>query len=123
MAQKYELYKYVKLSHKIVGATWEEEEGIWNLEVENLLNNQITKDWCHFLINGSGVLNNWKWPNIPGIHSFEGDLVHSAAWDPKISVRGKTVAVLGCGSSGVQIVPAILPGEKVPRKSNKSDMC
>ncbi|RDL35489.1 Uncharacterized protein BP5553_07420 [Venustampulla echinocandica] len=109
VAKKYELYKYIKLSHKIVGATWDEDEGVWNLDVEELSSGKIFKDWCHFLINGSGVLNNWKWPDIPGIHSFHGELVHSAAWDPKLSVKGKKVAVLGCGSSGVQIVPTIQP--------------
>ncbi|PVH75074.1 FAD/NAD(P)-binding domain-containing protein [Cadophora sp. DSE1049] len=109
LAQKYELYKYIKLSHKIVGATWDEDGGIWNLEVEDLSSGNIIRDWCHFLINGSGVLNNWKWPDIPGIHSFEGELVHSATWDPKLSVKDKKVAVLGCGSSGVQIVPTIQP--------------
>lgn len=35
--------------------------------------------------------------------------MHSAAWDPKTDCKGKTVAVLGCGSSGVQIVPTLQP--------------
>lgn len=39
-----------------MGATWDEEKGIWNLEVEDLSTKKIIKDWCHFLINGSGVL-------------------------------------------------------------------
>jgi hypothetical protein len=56
VAQKYELYKYVKLSHKIVGAIWDEVKGIWDLKVEDLTNGNIIEDWCHFLINGSGVL-------------------------------------------------------------------
>jgi cation diffusion facilitator CzcD-associated flavoprotein CzcO len=56
-------------------------------------------------------LSNWKWPDIPGLHSFKGDLMHSAAWKDNYDVKGKKVAVLGCGSSGVQIVPSIQPGE------------
>lgn len=55
--------------------------------------------------------SNWRWPDIPGLHSFQGPLVHSAAWDSSVSYKGKRVAVLGCGSSGVQIVPTIQPGE------------
>lgn len=54
--------------------------------------------------------SNWKWPDIPGLHSFKGKLLHSAAWDKNADWRGKKVAVLGCGSSGVQIVPTIQPG-------------
>jgi cation diffusion facilitator CzcD-associated flavoprotein CzcO len=56
VAQKYELYKYINLSHKVIGATWDEEKGVWNLEAEDLTTGKIIKDWCHFLINGSGVL-------------------------------------------------------------------
>lgn len=56
VAMKYELYKYIKLSHIITGATWNEVEGKWFVEVKNLMTGEIGKDWCHFLINGSGIL-------------------------------------------------------------------
>lgn len=55
--------------------------------------------------------SNWKWPDIPGLHSFKGDLIHSANWKKDYDLCGKRVAVLGCGSSGVQIVPSIQPGD------------
>lgn len=56
--------------------------------------------------------SHWKWPDILGLHSFQGELLHSAAWDSKADWKGKTVAVLGTGSSGVQIVPTIQPDVK-----------
>lgn len=57
------------------------------------------------------VPSNWRWPDIPGLHTFQGQLLHSAAWDSNVEWRGKNVAVLGCGSSGVQIVPTLQPGK------------
>lgn len=39
------------------------------------------KDDCDILIQATGALNNWKWPSIPGLHSFKGKLLHSATWD------------------------------------------
>lgn len=39
------------------------------------------KDDCDILIQATGALNNWKWPNIPGLHGFKGKLLHSATWD------------------------------------------
>lgn len=36
-------------------------------------------------------------------------MLHSANWDDKVSLEGKTVAVIGAGSSAVQIVPNIRP--------------
>ncbi|KAJ5783021.1 cyclohexanone monooxygenase [Penicillium paradoxum] len=112
VATKYDLYKYIRLNHLVTGAAWNEEEGIWNLEIKNRETGETLHDWGHILINGCGVLNNWKWPDIPGLHSFKGDLIHSAAWPEDYDVTNKTVAVLGCGSSGVQIVPTIQPKVK-----------
>jgi cation diffusion facilitator CzcD-associated flavoprotein CzcO len=128
VAKKYELYKYINLSHMVIGAAWDEDEGLWHIKVKDLASQEVKSDYCHFLINGSGILkcvspfrlilvlcshgydSNWKWPDIPGIHSFAGELMHSAAWNDKYDLKGKKVAVLGCGSSGVQIVPTIQPG-------------
>lgn len=39
-------------------------------------------------------------------------MLHSANWDSSIDLKGKTVAIIGSGSSAVQIVPNILPGVK-----------
>ncbi|KAH8901422.1 cyclohexanone monooxygenase [Thozetella sp. PMI_491] len=112
IAEKYDLYRYVKLQHKVSAAEWDEASGTWAVQVMNLQTGDTVRDWCHILINGTGVLNNWKWPDIPGLHSFKGDLVHTATWKPDLDVTGKTVAVLGSGSSGIQVVPAIQPKVK-----------
>lgn len=52
-------------------------------------------------------ISNWKWPSIEGLKSFKGTLLHSAAFDNSIDLTGKTVAVIGSGSSGIQIIPSI----------------
>jgi len=49
-------------------------------------------------------LNNFKWPDIPGIKDYKGKLMHSAAYEEGYPLEGKRVAVIGAGSSGVQIV-------------------
>jgi len=55
--------------------------------------------------------SSWKWPSIPGIDIFKGKLMHSARWDAAYDLKGKTVAVIGGGSSAVQIIPSIQPGK------------
>lgn len=52
-------------------------------------------------------LSNWKWPDIDGLESFKGDLVHTANWPEDFDIGGKRVAVIGNGSSGIQIMPAL----------------
>ncbi|KIH86704.1 flavin-binding protein monooxygenase [Sporothrix brasiliensis 5110] len=97
----------IKTQHEVLGARWDETQGRWLLTIANLLTGEQFSDCADFLIDASGILNNWKWPDIEGLHDFEGDLVHSARWPAEFDYKDKTVAVIGNGSSGVQIVPAI----------------
>ncbi|KIW33870.1 uncharacterized protein PV07_00685 [Cladophialophora immunda] len=102
---KYDLAKYIHLSHKVICAEWNEERGIWNVKIEDTANQLIFTDWCHYLINAGGILNNWKWPSIPGLHEYQGKLVHSANWPSAWDYSNLKVAVIGNGSTGIQIVP------------------
>ncbi|KAH7319073.1 putative dimethylaniline monooxygenase [Rhexocercosporidium sp. MPI-PUGE-AT-0058] len=113
VADEYNLRKYIKLSHRVVGATWSEESQEWHVKVQRGDDPEdVFDDTCSVLVNASGVLNKWKWPAIKGRASFRGLMLHTANWDSKINLKDKTVAVIGSGSSAVQIVPSILPDVK-----------
>ena len=99
--------KYIKLRHQVERAEWDSEAGLWRLQVRDLETDELIDDSAEFFINAGGVLNKWKWPNIPGLHSFRGKLMHTANYDPSYDLKGKRVAVVGAGSSGVQVVAAI----------------
>lgn len=107
-ATKYDLEKYVQLKTTVESATWDEESGQWKLRILTPEGIHVD-DWCDILISGSGVLNSWRYPNIPGLDLFKGQLMHSAKWDNSYDLAGKTVAVIGGGSSAVQIIPNIQP--------------
>ncbi len=94
----------------MVSASWNEDTGIYEICV--VKDGVVSTDWAHILINGTGILNNWKWPTIPGLHDFAGKLLHSANWDDHVDLEGKTVAIIGTGSSAIQIVPQIQPKVK-----------
>ena len=42
VAQKYGVYKYVKLQIEFVGATWKEEEGKWEVKLKHLPTNKVS---------------------------------------------------------------------------------
>jgi cation diffusion facilitator CzcD-associated flavoprotein CzcO len=110
--EKYQLNRYIHLSHRVLGAIWSEEKRVWDVQIEDTANQLIFFDHCHFLMNAGGILNNWRWPSIPGLQDFRGKLVHSANWPSDWDYRGLKVAVIGNGSTGIQIVPAIQPQVK-----------
>jgi cation diffusion facilitator CzcD-associated flavoprotein CzcO len=91
------LNRFIKLSHEVVSATWNGGLGIWNVAIKNNLTGTVLRDSAQVLINCGGVLNAWKWPNIPGIDKFRGPLVHSANWDESVSLEGKVVGLIGNG--------------------------
>ncbi|CAG8321036.1 unnamed protein product [Penicillium nalgiovense] len=109
VADKYGCMEYTKLRQQIFEAVWDEEQSKWNLRIQDLASSTTYIDRCDVVVQATGALNNWKWPNIPGLQEFKGTLMHSASWNQSYDYKGKRVAVVGNGSSGIQIVPALLP--------------
>ena len=99
--------KYIKLRHQIERVEWDETSGQWKFDVRNMETNEVFEDSAEFFINAGGVLNSWKMPDIPGLQNFKGKIMHSARYDEGYDLTGKRVAVIGAGSSGVQIVASI----------------
>ncbi|KAJ5621653.1 hypothetical protein N7528_006436 [Penicillium herquei] len=101
--------KFVKFNHKIVKAEWLDDEGKWKVTLMKDGDPSSTfVDYADFFINGGGFLNSWKWPEVKNLHTFKGPLLHTANWDETVELKDKKVLVLGIGSSGVQVVPAII---------------
>lgn len=107
-AAKYNLNKYVKLRHRVDNATWNAETDSWDFEVTDLARHEGKNDvsdgdgvkvidHADILINASGVLNAWRWPDIPGLHDFKGPLMHTADWDRSVNLEGKRVGLIGNG--------------------------
>ena len=113
VAKKHDVEKYIVCNHKLVSATWNEALSQWELEIEvsqpGSDEKSLFRRTCNVLINASGLLNNWKWPAIPGLSSYRGHLCHSAQWKSEFDWQGKNVAIIGSGSSAIQIVPELQP--------------
>ncbi len=62
-----------------------------------------------FVIAATGVLHHPFTPEIPGLESFGGDVVHTARWDDSLATDGRRIAVIGMGSTGVQVFAALQP--------------
>ena len=81
----------------MLGAEWSEDDAEWRVNVRNLRTNRELRTTAHVLISATGILNKWCWPLIPGLHSFKGKLLHSAAWDKSVDLSDKTVGLIGNG--------------------------
>ncbi|KAF3402375.1 putative sterigmatocystin biosynthesis monooxygenase stcW [Talaromyces pinophilus] len=108
VARKYGAMKYIYVKHKVLAAHWNDELARWDIKVQ-VSDGSVLDDWCDVFISSAGSLNNWRWPSIPGLHDFKGKILHTAAWDEEYDYKNKSIAVIGNGSSGIQVVPAMLP--------------
>ncbi|KAK5551734.1 hypothetical protein LTR46_010329 [Exophiala xenobiotica] len=112
VAQKYELYRYVRFNTAVESAKWDDADKKWKTTVsvqgakdaEFGSTYTITSD---FLVSAVGQLNVPKMPDIPGLDEFRGKLMHSARWDWSYDLRGKKVAIIGNGATAAQIIPEI----------------
>jgi cation diffusion facilitator CzcD-associated flavoprotein CzcO len=115
--KQHNLDRDVRYNSRVAAVIWDGQQGKWRVEIQQ--GERTIHDDCDILINGSGVLNNWSWPDLKGLNSFKGYLCHSAdykEWEKKTSFNGKRVAVIGNGSSAIQIVPEI--GKVASRLTN-----
>ncbi|KAJ7243363.1 FAD/NAD-P-binding domain-containing protein [Mycena haematopus] len=108
---EFNLWEYMKLEHEVLKAEWDDDAEKWRLQVRGPDGKEFEDD-CDVFINGGGVLNIWKWPSIEGLHSFKGELCHTARWPENLAVKDKRVAIIGSGSSGIQLLAAIQPEVK-----------
>ncbi|KXS94593.1 hypothetical protein AC578_1782 [Pseudocercospora eumusae] len=106
-AKRHGSERYMKLNTKVVECQWDEDQGVWNITLEDQTSKETWQDWAHVVVNGTGILNNWQWPEIEGIHDFAGPKMHSASWDHSVDLHDKIIGVIGNGSSSVQIVPQL----------------
>lgn len=57
VAEKYDLNKYIRLSHRVVGAYWNEQDQKWDVKIQKGDDpNAIIEDRADIFVNASGVL-------------------------------------------------------------------
>ncbi|KAL0571520.1 hypothetical protein V5O48_010436 [Marasmius crinis-equi] len=103
--KKLELKKDISLNTRVVGAEWNEDKDRWVVTTENGLTVHP-----RFLVLATGGLTVPYSPAFKGLDKFEGVCRHTARWPEEgVDVKGKRVAVVGTGASGVQVIQEIGP--------------
>lgn len=96
--------RHIRFGTAIADATWIEDERRYRLCTTD--GEECRAD---VVISALGMLNVPQYPDWPGMDRFRGVMFHTARWEPEHDLSGKTIAVVGAGSSATQVVPAIAP--------------
>jgi cation diffusion facilitator CzcD-associated flavoprotein CzcO len=102
-ADRFAVREHCVFGADVTAARWDDASRRW----------QVTTSAGEFraqvLVSAAGALADPSYPDIPGLDSFAGTVMHSARWDEAHDLAGEKVAVIGTGASAVQLVPAIQP--------------
>jgi cation diffusion facilitator CzcD-associated flavoprotein CzcO len=83
VVDKYKLDPFIKLGHHVTGVRYDEATGKWNISVIRRepqgMETQF-EDVADVLLSAVGNLRIPAWPDIQGIDTFQGELIHSAEW-------------------------------------------
>ncbi|MFF2468437.1 flavin-containing monooxygenase [Streptomyces mirabilis] len=103
VVDRFDLRRDIVFGAKVTATVYDEPSGTWTLRTSDGAEHR-----SRFVVAATGILSVPFIPDIPGRGDFRGEQHHTGLW-PKAPVdfSGKRVALIGTGSSGVQIVPAI----------------
>ena len=86
---------------EVTGAAWNDAEQRWEVDTSE-------GQWrAQVLVSAMGPLTEPRLPDVPGIETFTGKIMHSSRWDHDYDLAGKRVASIGTGASAIQYVPRI----------------
>ncbi|KAK5202989.1 hypothetical protein LTR96_011122 [Exophiala xenobiotica] len=111
--KKWNLDRDIQLNTTVLSAYWQEDSGKW--KVTTVHDGVERVEYADIVISAQGNLVEPVWPKIPGLQDFKGLKTHSSRWVQDYDYSNKRIAVIGNGSSGIQIVPKMtaLPGTTV----------
>ncbi|MEM7053384.1 MAG: NAD(P)/FAD-dependent oxidoreductase [Pseudomonadota bacterium] len=99
--RQFNLNGHLHLNRAVRTLRWDDRHRHWQIADQH--GQTITAD---FVISAIGGLSRPGWPDIPGMQSFGGQVIHSQLWHGE-DLKNQRVAVIGTGASAVQFVPQI----------------
>jgi cation diffusion facilitator CzcD-associated flavoprotein CzcO len=103
VAEKFDVRRHCIFGADVTAARWDDEARRW------LVTTSAGDFRARVLVSAAGALADPTYPDIPGMDTFAGTVMHSARWDAEHDLSGERVAVIGTGASAIQVVPAIQP--------------
>jgi cation diffusion facilitator CzcD-associated flavoprotein CzcO len=103
VVDRFGMRELIHLEQRVASAVWDADASRWVVTTER---GDVWRP--RFLVTALGILSAPSFPSAPGREEFRGEWAHTGLWpDEGIDFTGKKVAVIGTGSSGVQIVPFV----------------
>ncbi|KAJ1308187.1 hypothetical protein OPQ81_003902 [Rhizoctonia solani] len=107
LAHKHNIDSHIKFNTEFLSAVWNEKDQNYTLRLRDSGTKESREVKAKLVISAIGVFKHPHWPDIPGIDTFQGKLLHAQRWDHSVGLSGKRVGLIGNGCAGSQILPMI----------------
>ncbi len=105
IASKYGVYENCRFECELIRAVFHESRDVWMLDLVTSRGAEILE--ANVIVSAAGVFANPKIPDLAGRDVYEGLIVHPSRWPADWEATGRRVAVIGNGSTGVQLLAPI----------------
>jgi len=103
VADRFDLRRDISFGTRVEKAVWDEDRTCWAVTTD-----QGETVSGRFFIMATGCLSQPKDIDIPGVENFTGEIYRTHSWPHEgVDFTGKTVGIIGTGSSGIQSIPLI----------------
>ncbi len=103
VADRFDLRRDIRFETRVTRASFDETAHAWTVETDK--GDRLT---ARFVITAMGCLSSPNTPKIPGLEDFEGPTYHTGNWPHEgVDFTGRTVGMIGTGSSAIQSIPII----------------
>lgn len=94
-----------KFSECVQSARYDETSGLWRVKtVASGGSNRSEVEYiCRWLVVATGENAECVMPEIDGLSEFTGEVLHASSYKSGEKFRGKSVLVVGCGNSGMEL--------------------
>jgi cation diffusion facilitator CzcD-associated flavoprotein CzcO len=103
VADRFDLRRDITFDTRVVSAAFDESADRWEVHLEG--GHTVS---ARFFVLATGCLSAANVPDIPGLDTFAGPVLHTGRWPRhKVDLTGTRVGIIGTGSSGIQAIPVI----------------
>nr|WP_249420620.1 NAD(P)/FAD-dependent oxidoreductase [Rhabdothermincola salaria] len=103
IAEKFDVLPNVRFGHDLVEARFDDDAEVWHVTFR-LDDGSTVSHQANAVVSAAGLFANPMVPEFPGVDAFGGTVIHPTAWPDDIDLSDKRVAVIGNGSTGVQLL-------------------
>lgn len=103
VADRFDMRKDIELNTTVRSAIYDEDRSVWTV-----ITDPGQTYSCRYLIPAVGLLSAPYVPDFPGLDTFAGACYVTGLWPQEgVDYAGKRVAVIGTGSTAIQVIPAV----------------